>query len=218
SGDDVIFDGAGDSFISGGAGDDIIRTGTGHDVIAFNRGDGWDTVYAGGDGGNTLSLGGGIRYADLFFSKSGDDLLMHTGEEEGMLFKDWYAGNKSVLNLQLMLDASQDFDSMSSDTLYSRRVQTFNFLGLVGAFDQTRAASPGVTSWDVTNALLQWHLRGSDDAALGGDLAYWYGSRRGLAGFSLQAAQEAIGMPGFGSDAHSLRPFSGLQEGLVKLS
>jgi Ca2+-binding RTX toxin-like protein len=218
SGDDVIFDGAGDSFISGGAGDDSIRTGTGHDVIAFDRGDGWDTVYGGGDGGNTLSLGGGIRYADLFFSKSGDDLLMHTGEQEGMLFKDWYAGNQSVLNLQLMLDATQDFDSTSSDGLYNQRVQTFNFLGLVGAFDQTRAASPGVTSWDVTNALLQWHLRGSDDAALGGDLAYWYGSRRGLAGFSLQAAQEAIGMPGFGSDAHSLRPFSGLQEGLVKLS
>lgn len=218
SGDDVIFDGAGDSFISGGAGNDSIRTGTGYDVIAFNHGDGWDTVYGGGDGGNTLSLGGGIRYSDLFFSKSGDDLLMHTGEQEGMVFKDWYAGNQSVLNLQLMLDATQDFDSTSSDALYNRRVQTFNFLGLVGAFDQTRAASPGVTSWDVTNALLQWHLRGSDDAALGGDLAYWYGSRRSLAGFSLQAAQEALGMPGFGSDAHSLRPFSGLQEGLVKLS
>ena len=31
-------------------------------------------------------------------------------------------------------------------------------------------------------------------------------------------AQQAIGVPGFGSDAQTLRPFSGLQEGLVKLS
>lgn len=33
--------------------------------------------------------------------------------------------------------------------------------------------SPGFTSWDVTNALLQFHLSGADDFALGGDLAYW---------------------------------------------
>jgi hypothetical protein len=35
---------------------------------------------------------------------------------------------------------------------------------------------------------------------------------------SLAAAQEIIGVPGFGSDAQSLRPFTGLQEGFVKLS
>jgi hypothetical protein len=40
------------------------------------------------------------------------------------------------------------------------------------------AASPGLTSWAVTNALLQFHLSGADDAALGGDLAYWYGTAR----------------------------------------
>jgi Ca2+-binding RTX toxin-like protein len=217
SGDDLIFDGSGDSFISGGAGNDTIKMGTGKDVIAFNSGDGWDTIIGGGDGGNTLSLGGGIRYSDLSFSRVGDDLVMNTGQNEGIVLNDWYAGAQSVLNLQIILDATDEFDAGSSDPLYNRRVQTFSFLGLVSAFDQARIASPGLTSWDVTNALLQWQLWGADDAALGGDLAYWYGRNRTLAGISLQAAQQVIGASGFGSDAHTLRPFSGLQEGFVKL-
>jgi hypothetical protein len=33
----------------------------------------------------------------------------------------------------------------------------------------------------------------------------------------LAAAQQVIGAPGFGADAQQLRPFSGLQDGLVKL-
>jgi Ca2+-binding RTX toxin-like protein len=218
SGDDLIFDGSGDSFISGGAGDDTIKMATGNDVIAFNSGDGWDTIIGGGDGGNTLSFGGGIRYSDLSFSKVGDDLIVNTGENEGVVLNDWYAGTQSVLNLQLILDATDEFDGGSSDPLYNRRVQTFSFLGLVSAFDQARTTSPGLTSWDVTNALLQFHLSGADDMALGGDLAYWYGRNRTLAGISLAAAQQAIGASGFGSEAQSLHPFSGLQEGLVKLT
>jgi len=69
----------------------------------------------------------------------------------------------------------------------------------------------------VTNALLQFHLTATDDAALGGDLAYWYGRNGTLAGVSLQAAQQLIAAPGFGSEAQQLHPFSGLQEGVVKL-
>jgi hypothetical protein len=45
-----------------------------------------------------------------------------------------------------------------------------------------------------------------------------YGKNGSLAGISLQAAQQVIGASGFGSDAQTLRPFSGLQEGFVKLS
>jgi hypothetical protein len=97
-------------------------------------------------------------------------------------------------------------------------VQTFDFLGLVGAFDAARAASPGLTSWALTNALLDWHLAHSDEEAIGGDLAYWYGKNRSLTGISIQAAQEAVGAPGFGSDAQTLRPFAGLQEGFAKLA
>ncbi|MEW6688364.1 MAG: hypothetical protein AB1452_04640, partial [Pseudomonadota bacterium] len=72
--------------------------------------------------------------------------------------------------------------------------------------------------WALSAALAQFHFWGNDFAAIGGDLAYQYGLRRTLSGISLAAAQEVIGAPGFGSDAQSLHPFSGLQEGLVKLS
>ncbi|HEX9324916.1 MAG TPA: calcium-binding protein, partial [Reyranella sp.] len=220
AGSDQIFDSTTGSFISGGAGDDVIHTGGGHDIIAFNRGDGFDAVYT-SDGvasDNTLSFGGGIRYSDLSFSKSGRDLIVNAGAGEGIAFKDWYAGeHHSVLNLQLILDATDQFDASSADPLYNHRVQTFSFLGLVNAFDQAMAQSPGLTSWALTNALLQFHLSGADDAALGGDLAYWYGKNGSLAGISLQAAQQVIGAPGFGSDAQTLRPFSGINDGFVKL-
>ena len=62
-------------------------------------------------------------------------------------------------------------------------------------FDQAVAQSPGLTSWAMTNALLQFHLCGADDAALGGDLAYWYGKNGGFTGISQSAAQQAIGAP-----------------------
>jgi Ca2+-binding RTX toxin-like protein len=218
AGDDLIYGGQGSAFIAGGAGNDILRVGGGNDLIAFNAGDGVDTLYGGRDGGNTLSFGGGIRYSDLSLSKSGKDLVVSAGEDDRVVLKNWYGGNHSVLNLQIVLDATEEFDAASGDPLYNRRVQTFDFQGMVSAFDAARIESSGVTSWAMTNALLQFHLSGADDAALGGDLAYWYGKNRTLQGISVSAAQQVIGAPGFGSEAQSLRPFSGLQEGFAKLA
>jgi hypothetical protein len=177
-----------------------------------------DAIYGGRDGGNTLSFGGGIGYSDLRLSKSGRDLVVSTGAGEGVTLKNWYAGNHSVLTLQIVLDATEDFDAASSDPLYNRRVQTFDFIGMVSAFDSARAATPGLTSWEMTNALLAFHLSGADDMALGGDLAYWYGKNGAFTGIGLQSAQQVLGSASFGSEAQSLRPFSGLQEGFVKLA
>jgi Ca2+-binding RTX toxin-like protein len=218
AGNDLVFGANSSELIAGGAGDDTLRTGQGHDVILFNRGDGSDTVISGGVADNTLSFGGGIGYNDLSLAKSGNDLIVNAGGNDKVLLKDWYAGSNSVLNLQVILDATTAFDASSSDPLYNKRVQSYDFLGLVSAFDQSRAQSPGLSSWALTNALLQFHLSGSDDAALGGDLAYWYGRNGSLSGISLQAAQQVIGAAGFGSDAQQLHAFSGLQDGLVKLS
>jgi hypothetical protein len=89
---------------------------------------------------------------------------------------------------------------------------------MVGAFDRAQATTPGLTSWAITNALLQFHLGGADDLALGGDLAYWYGRNSGFGGISVAAAQQVLGAPNFGSDAQSLHPFGGLQEGFARLS
>jgi hypothetical protein len=89
---------------------------------------------------------------------------------------------------------------------------------MVGQFDLALAQDPGLTSWALTNALLAFHLSGSDDEAIGGDLGYWYGKNGSFTGIGLQSAQSALGAANFGAEAHQLHAFSGLQEGLVKLS
>jgi hypothetical protein len=123
-----------------------------------------------------------------------------------------------VVNLQVILDATAAFDASSSDPLYNKKVENFDFRGMVSQFDQALTQTPGLTSWAMMNALLQYHLSGENDAALGGDLAYWYGKNGSLTGVGVTSAQQLIGATGFGSDGQTLRSFSGLQEGLVKLA
>jgi Ca2+-binding RTX toxin-like protein len=217
-GDDSLAGGDGNDFLAGDAGDDTIDTGGGANVIAVNAGGGTDIVQSASGATNTLSLGNGISYDDLSLSKNGNDLIVNAGADDHLVFKNWYGGKDNVVNLQVILDATAAFDANSSDPLHNKKVQNFDFRGLVSAFDAAQAQTPGLSSWALTNALLQFHLSGSDDAALGGDLAYFYGKNGTLDGVSLQSAQQTIGAPGFGSDAQTLRPFNGLQEGLLKLS
>lgn len=217
AGHDVATGGAGNDLFIGGTGNDTLVTGAGSNLIAYNAGDGIDTVYSESGSGNTLSLGGGLSYSDLSLSRNDNDLILGTGGDDKVIFKDWYAGRSNVLNLQVILDATEAFDENSSDPLRNKRVQNFDFIGLVGAFDAAHSANPGLSGWTLGDALTQFHLSGSGDAAIGGDLAYWYARNNSLTGVSLAAAQGVIGAAGFGTEAQSLRPFSGLQEGLVHL-
>lgn len=217
AGNDAATGGAGNDLFIGGAGNDTLTTGAGRNIIAYNAGGGTDTIYADAGAENTLSLGGGLRYSDLSLSRNNNDLLLNAGDGGQLVFKDWYAGHDNLLNLQLILDATSEFDANSTDTLYNRRVQNFNFLGLASAFDAAQNTNPGLSSWALSDALMQYHLSGSDDAALGGDLAYWYARNDGLAGMGLASAQAVMGAAGFGADAQSLHQFSGLREGLVHL-
>ena len=217
-GDDVATGGAGNDIFAGGSGNDTLITGSGRNVIAYNAGGGVDTVYADAGAENTLSLGGGLQYADLSLSRDNNDLLLNTGADDKIILKDWYAGNSSLLNLQVILDATDAFDANAADPLYNRRVQNFDFLGMVSAFDAAQTVNPGLSRWALGDALTQYHLSGADDAALGGDLAYWYARNGGFTGIGVASAQQIIGAPGFGAEAQGLREFSGLQEGLVRLS
>ncbi len=108
SGNDTLNGDAGNELFIGGTGDDIINTGSGADVIVFNRGDGHDTVLASFGQDNTLSLGKGISYADLRFSRTGNDLVVATGGDDSLTLKDWYAAprNHSIAQLQFV-DAPQ---------------------------------------------------------------------------------------------------------------
>ena len=123
-----------------------------------------------------------------------------------------------MVDLQVIADAMTDFDAGGADPLRDQKVEHFDFAGLVGAFDAARTASPGLSSWALTHALLDFQLAGANTAAIGGDLAYQYGKNGTLAGIGVTAAQEVIGASSFGSQAQTLQPLATLQTGTARLS
>jgi Ca2+-binding RTX toxin-like protein len=216
SGSDLLVGGAGNSMFVGGGGDDTIRLGGGSDVIAFNRGDGRDVVESAG-GSATLSLGAGIRIQDLVFRRSGQDLVLETGNRESITFEDWYRGRhyQAVSTLQLITDGMSGPSALRDDA-----VEMFDFRELVNAFDSARRHNPGLSKWALTNGLTTFQLDGmsGDDAAMGGDLAYQYGVTGSLAGIAVSAAQAVVGASDFGSTTQQLHALDSLQDGLVKLA
>ena len=230
SSNNLLYSGAGNSLLTGGSGNDLfvggpgnetILLGQGADVIDFNVGDGQDTIVdAGANQDSTLSLGGAVQYGDLAFSQSGNDLILTAGSTDQISFKDWYTDstNHSVANLQVITGAMSGYDPDSSDVLLNKKIEQFDFAGLVNRFDQARAADSNITSWQLTNALLDMHLSGSDTEAYGGDLAYQYGINGSLAGISANAAASTLADPRFNVAQQTLLPPDKLQAGAVKLA
>ncbi|MFZ6800379.1 calcium-binding protein [Undibacterium sp. Di24W] len=219
AGVDAITAGVGNDFIAGGLGNDTITTGTGTDVIAFNRGDGMDVINASTGKDNTLSLGKGIKYADLLFKKSGNDLILVTGASEQVTMKDWYANvnNRSIANLQVVIEGTTDYNAASTNKLNNKKIEQFNFDGLVTKFDQARAANPSLTSWALSASLLEFYLNGSDTAAMGGDLAYQYAKTGNLSAFSMMPAQTLLASSQFGVVNQNLQASSALQDSTMRL-
>ena len=213
-GDDVLDGGEGNDFLLGGAGNDVITTGNGADVIALNRGHGQDTIVASTGKDNTLSLGNGIAYADLLFSKNNNDLVLTTGVDERVTLKDWYANanNRSVANLQMVIEASSDYDANSSEASKNQKVTQFNFDGLVSAFDQARTANPSLANWALSSTMLNFHLASSDTQAIGGDLAYQYGKNGNLSSVSAVPGQAILSNPQFAGSAQALQSSAALQD------
>ncbi|MBX9901173.1 MAG: hypothetical protein K2Y28_10380, partial [Burkholderiaceae bacterium] len=219
AGDDIITAGDGKDFIAGGIGNDTITTGAGADVIAFNRGDGQDIINVSTVKDNTLSLGKGIKYADLSFKKTGNDLILVTGTNEQVTVKDWYLNttNHSIANLQIVIEGTTDYIAGSTNQLNNKKIEQFNFDGLVTKFDQARVANPALTSWALSSSLLEFYLAGSDTAAIGGDLAYQYAKNGNLSSFSYTPAQTLLANASFGSASQSLQPTANLQDTSIRL-
>ena len=220
TGTDTLTGGASAEIFLGGLGNDTYTTAGGNDIILFNKGDGQDTFATGGTGSDVISLGGGITYADLVFTKATNDLVLKIGTTDQITFKDWYAAtpSKPVAKLQVMAEAMAGFVQGGSNPLMDQKVENFNFAGLAGAFDTARAANTSLTSWALTNALTSFQLAGSDTAALGGDLAYQYGKNGTLAGIGVTPALATLSDANLGTTAQTLTPLAGLQTGSVRLS
>jgi len=219
SGSDVLAGTAANDLLIGGTGNDTLTTGSGADIIVFNMGDGQDTVAASTTRDNTLSLGG-ATYADLLFQKIGNDLVLQVGATNQITFTGYYAAtaNRSVNNLQVVIEGTSEYEAGSTNAMRNKKIETFNFEGLVAAFDTARAANPSLTTWALTNALLAQHLSGSDTAAIGGDLAYRYNRFGNLSDISYTPALAILGASNFGSGAQSLQSLASLQDSSVRLS
>ncbi len=219
-GNDTLTSAGDASFLAGGTGDDTLHTGSGDDVISFNAGDGQDTVHLNG-GSDTLSLGGGVRYQDMSLSKNGNDLVLDTGNGSGdsITFKDWYAdiNKQSLLNLQVIADTLSEFNAQGGDPLYDNQVEMFDFRALVDRFDQVRTADANITSWNMMDDLLDAHLFGTDDGAIGGDLAYQYGHYGNFANVGLVGARNVLIGSQFALGVQAFQSLPGLQEGVVRL-
>ena len=217
---DMLTGGIGSELFIGGAGNDNITTGTGADIVAFNRGDGQDTVMSSTGKDNTVSLGGGITYADLAFTRSSSDLILSTGSGEQITFKDWYANanNRSIANLQLVVEGSSDYEATSADSMHNKKIEQFNFDGLASAFDQAQTANPTLTNWSLSSSMLNFYLGGSDTAAIGGDLAYQYAKSGSLSAISVSPAQMLLGNAQFGAASQNLQSLSALQDTSAKLA
>ena len=205
---------SGRELLIGGKGDDTIAAGTGADVFAFNKGDGKDTIAAAAGADDTLSLGGGIRYADLGLRRIGNDLVLDAGADQVTL-KDWYAasGNHRIAQLQVVTDASTDYLASSADPTRNRRVARFDFAQLAAGFDAALAANPSLTRWTVADALAGAFVGASDSAALGGDLAYQYGRSGTLAGVGFDAAGAILSDGNFAIAPQALLPAATLTAG-----
>jgi Ca2+-binding RTX toxin-like protein len=175
AGDDTITTDSSSDFIAAGKGNDTLNTGTDRDLIAFNRGDGADTVVGSGWDRDTVSLGGGIRYADLSLRKNGNDLVFELGQNDSITFKDWYTASarRSVDTLQ-MVTVGGDYSATSTDRMKNRKAVSFDFALLANRYDALRAANPNLTSWSVAGELNNYFKASSDTQAIGGDLAFRY--------------------------------------------
>lgn len=177
-GNDAIDAGDGNDFVSAGAGNDTVQMGAGSDLFAFNRGDARDVLrFTAGDGGtDAISLGGGIRYADIKLRKAGNDLAIDLGSQEEILIKDWYvsAANRTVGVLQVVTEGG-DYNAASADPLVNKKVASFDFMALFNAYELARGSNGGMT-WPVAGNLTAALIESSDTQARGGDLAYRYGA------------------------------------------
>lgn len=115
AGDDLLNAGMGNDTLRGGRGNDLLYGSGGDDTYLFNRGDGQDTIVNGLVGitpqAGTLVLGSDISSRQLWFSRSGDNLVIDVmGSEDRITLKDWYARQAYRLERILTSDGVALYD------------------------------------------------------------------------------------------------------------
>lgn len=210
AGADVIRAGQAADIVAGGAGNDRIVTGAGRDVVLFRRGDGADRVDAHQGTGHVVSLGGGIRLADLSASREGADLRLGLGGADSLTFEDWYAAGSAHPGLRLQWwRPAGAAGEIVEDGSAARAVEWFDLDALAREVDASAAAATGL-QWSLADALARAHEGGSDTSAYGGDLAWAHANVASLAGTALSVVERVLAEAGVEAPSRLLRPKSGV--------
>lgn len=91
-GNDTLDGGEGDDYLTAGIGNDTLIGGDGNDGYEWWIGDGHDVILNGDAWGEDSVMFYDTAFADLQFSRDGDDLVAATADGEGSItVKDWYA-------------------------------------------------------------------------------------------------------------------------------
>ncbi len=126
------------------------------------------------------------------------------------------SGSTAPLDLQTLLEAVEAFSSGQAGPARENDAPSQIYARVQAREDQALANSPGINSWVLTNALLQFHLEqaaGAGDAPIA-DAAL---PTSLLASLSTALGRQSLSLPAFGQQAPSLSTFSGLQEGFTRL-
>jgi Ca2+-binding RTX toxin-like protein len=196
---DLVVGGTGNDLLDGDGDADGIR---GRDILVFNKSDGADSVSRLGSG-STISIGGGTLYGNLSFEVVGTSLRIKTASSHYISLTDWYASpaNKSVSTLQIVIEGTRDYKPTSGSLMNNKKIQAFDFLGLVAAFDAARAAGQ---TFSVANNLAAFRLWSSDTEAIGGAVAYQYARTNSIGGLTHDQMRAVIGDPAFAVSAQPI--------------
>jgi hypothetical protein len=116
-----------------------------------------------------------------------------------------------------VIEGTTDYIAASTSVINNKKIEQFNFDGLVSKFDKARTDNPALTSWAISSSLLSFYLTGSDAAAIGGDLAYQYATTGNLSGFSMMPAATLLASSSFGTANQALQSSAALIDASPRL-
>ncbi|WP_159731875.1 S8 family serine peptidase [Methylosinus sp. Ce-a6] len=133
-GDDALLGGAGNDIFRGGRGADTLTGGGGNDTYEFDANDGRDAIVNGATGNagpsGRLALGAGLDLTRIWFSRSGDDLLLRAvSATDAVTIRSWFANDYSKL---------ESVGDAAGRTIGVEKIGLF-----VRAMDAYLAANPG---------------------------------------------------------------------------
>ena len=212
AGASTITGGAFKDFYAAGLVSDTITTGATANVVSVNKGDGATTLAPTTGATNVLSLGAGIDTESLYFTKTGNNLILTDGVAgDSITFNNWYVGtaDQDYTTLQVAEIASANYNSGGSDGLRNKALEAFNFTSLVAAYNM--AGSP--SNWALSTDMPSAQLSSSSTADFGGDLAYYFGLNGNLTGVDLSDVQSTLTNASFATATQTIDAFSGISGG-----